>query len=52
MLLTGAMMAHSTVPCSSRSCLMSFDAHAGAVVSVDYSPESHRNFISGVMMDS
>lgn len=31
----------------SRSCLMSFDAHAGAVVSVDYSPESHRNFISG-----
>ena len=31
----------------SRSCLMSFDAHAGAVVSVDYSPESGRDFISG-----
>ena len=31
----------------SRGCLMSFDAHAGAVVSVDYSPESGRDFISG-----
>ena len=31
----------------SRSCLMSFDAHAGAVVSVDYSPECGRDFISG-----
>jgi COMPASS component SWD3 len=31
----------------SRSCLMNFDAHAGAIVSVAYSPEEGRNFISG-----